>query len=396
MKVYKVYTKIVWKNIVTICSFILLFLGLSFLFSFQSERLGGNLEEEIRISVQNYDVDSPFSDGLKHYLNENAQLIRLVEKRDNLKDALLLGKADYIVTIPKGFYESLSNGGDAVLKKSTIENSYESVYGDMLIGRYLDTWQSCRKNSRETQGEEIRTAVAEHLSTKTEKIVKDRPNSKDWMKQAAVYFNGISYAVIGAVISVIVIVTEAFFNQDVGKRNLISPFPVMELYKKIGFGNFIMGLIVWAISVLIAFFLLGKSFFHISCCFMAFNLLIFVISMIGLGNFIARISVSRSFIYGIANGIALFMCLVSGAFAGQGGLSEEMKSLAAFFPVYWYIKANESIKELLEFSFPGLFPILVCFGIELGFAVAFLCLGLLVEKEKAEIEVEKVMSQKFP
>lgn len=397
MKVYKVYIKIVLKNIVVICSFIVLFLGISFLFEIQAQKSdAGQTNEIIFISVQNHDIDSPFSDGLKYYLDENARLVRLIEKRDNLKDALFFGKVDYILTIPEGFYESLSKGDPIALEKSVAQNSYANVYGDMLVSRYLDAWKNCTKKYPERKAEEIRALTAEALSWKTEEISYSRPESANWLNQAAVYFNGISYAVIGAVISVIVIVTEAFFNQDVGRRNLVSPMPVMELYKKISLGNFIMGLIVWAVSVLIGVILFRNSFLHVNILLMSFNLLIFIVSIIGLGSFISKVSFSRSFIYGIANGIALFMCIVSGAFAGQNSLNEEMKSLAAFLPAYWYIKANESLKGLEAVTLSAVFPVLTCFGIELGFAVAFFSLGLLVEKEKIEIELENGTSQKFP
>ena len=63
-------------------------------------------------------------------------------------------------------------------------------------------------------------------------------------------------------------------------------------------------------------------------------------------------------------------------------MSSTAKTVGSFTPAYWYSKATENLYELSGFRLTLMGGYFKCLAIEVGFAIAFFSIALLVEKQK--------------
>lgn len=101
--------------------------------------------------------------------------------------------------------------------------------------------------------------------------------------------------------------------------------------------------------------------------------------------FIGSIVKNKGAINGIVNVVALGSSFLCGAFVPMEWLPDSVLKIAHMIPTYYYIKTNEALKTLEEFSFETLRPIIMNMSMILGFAVLFIILTNLVSKRKRRI-----------
>ena len=77
--------------------------------------------------------------------------------------------------------------------------------------------------------------------------------------------------------------------------------------------------------------------------------------------------------------LGLGMSFFCGIFIPMEVLSDKVVSVARFLPAYWYVRANNMIADITQFS---LNEVVQCYLIQLGFAAAMVIITLLVRKVK--------------
>src|SRR5665647_219433 len=140
MKVFKVYFKIIKKNLPMLSIYVAIFLLFALLLTISG--VGGSTntfsETKNRVMIINQDEASPLTDGLINYITEKSVIVAPVKNDEAIQDALFYEDAAYILTIPKGFSENFLTGTHSLtLGKQTTPNSTAGVQLDMLIEKYL-------------------------------------------------------------------------------------------------------------------------------------------------------------------------------------------------------------------------------------------------------------------
>ncbi len=84
----------------------------------------------------------------------------------------------------------------------------------------------------------------------------------------------------------------------------------------------------------------------------------------------------------MTNIIALGSSFICGVFMPQSLLGDSVLAFAKFLPTYWYVKSNELIYGLSDFSFESLKPIFINMLIILGFAIVIFAITFVIGRFK--------------
>ena len=86
----------------------------------------------------------------------------------------------------------------------------------------------------------------------------------------------------------------------------------------------------------------------------------------------------------MVNVLSLGMSFLCGVFVPVSLLSEGVRSVSRFLPVYWYEQVVKIIADNAVFSTEQFQKIWQCIGIQLLFAAAILSVGLVISKYKQQ------------
>lgn len=78
--------------------------------------------------------------------------------------------------------------------------------------------------------------------------------------------------------------------------------------------------------------------------------------------------------------ISLGLCFLSGVFVPQLFLGDSVLKVVQFNPVFWFVKANETIGNLSVINQETLGPVFIDMGIVLAFAVAVFAIAMVVSR----------------
>ena len=86
---------------------------------------------------------------------------------------------------------------------------------------------------------------------------------------------------------------------------------------------------------------------------------------------------------GIVNILSLGMCFTCGVFVEMDLMSSGVRKAAQFLPVYWYETVNNLLSDYKTISGNIMPEVMGGIGIQLVFAVAFVCVTLAVSKKRS-------------
>jgi ABC-2 type transport system permease protein len=141
-------------------------------------------------------------------------------------------------------------------------------------------------------------------------------------------------------------------------------------------------LISWLVMIICCVIFNFKNSFNMNTVYFIINSLIFAICGASISYLIGNLVKGRNAISAISNVVTLGSCFISGVFVPQEFLGGSVLKIASFTPTYWFVKANNRIAELTQFDFSHVEPILSGMLIQVGFALAFFAVALVIAKEK--------------
>lgn len=383
MKVFSTYLRILYKHKGSISLAMIVFMALAVISvkSNDINEIAEFQEEKIAVCVINQDEDTVLSDGLKTYLNEQTKLLRENEVT-NIEDALFFRQVEYVVIIPKGFYEDILMGKKPQLKSRCVENSYSAYYVENLINKYLSTFEnysiSLPDAAPEVIVENTKRDMAEECNVNMGQgnVVSEADR---WMHS---FFNSAAYAILGVITMGITTVIARFKQKDVKRRILCSPVSYLKINQKVWIGHGIFGLVVFVILALLGVGLLGKIVFSVKGLYQLLNLFVFELCAMGIATVMSQFVTNGCTIATVSNTLSICLCFIGGCFVPLEYMSTTAKTIGSFTPAYWYSKAAEALYELSEYRLEFMGGYFRCIAIELGFAVAFFSVALLIEKQK--------------
>jgi len=383
MPVYKAYFKIVKKNLPIISVYVLVFLLITIpLTHFYSKKTSSVFQPtRINIVLINEESAAPLSQGLQNYLERNANIIDLPGDRESLQDALFFRKVEYILRIPAGFSQScLSGKNDVKLEKTSLPGSMSGFYLDFLLNRYVTTASIYAQKEAGLSEMQVSTLVSRDLAHHTPVVLQDF--GKKNANGTAAYYICLVYAMIIIIFLGVTSIMLAFNDQDIRLRNLASPIKNLSLNLQILAGNMSFALIVGLLAVSLGFIITGQAAFDLNNRLLYANFMCLLLVCLSLSFVVGNLIGTRGTQQAVGNVLALGLSFVSGVFVQQALLGKTILHIASFTPTYWYVKAVNDIDRLLVGNSANLTPIYNSMLIQLGFAVAMVCVGMAIIKKK--------------
>jgi len=118
---------------------------------------------KVRLMIINEDGQNRFIDGFTKYMESYATFVEPVEGEAAIKDALFFRRAEYILTIPKGFTDHFLDNENVTLKKQMIPDSVEAISIDRAINNYLNMAKVYLKHMPEVNMDEVQDYIKLNL-----------------------------------------------------------------------------------------------------------------------------------------------------------------------------------------------------------------------------------------
>lgn len=381
MQVFKTYMKIVKKNLSMALMYTGIFIVLIILFSgntmtdqtFENARLGVCVIDEDNTDASRY---------LKEFIGKKHTLVDVENDKDEILDALYYTRADYVLKIKEGFEEKMSIGDtEGLFTNYKIPDSYYSVVVDNAVNEYVSVLGAYIAG-----GDDINTASAKTAESLLKEInirvetFSDNKESSDFPVRTQFFFNYLPYVIISALISVLSTVLIKMNNKELFYRARCSSTTSMSHTIQILLGSMTLVLTFWVIFMVVGMVMNGGIYTG-KALYAVLNSFVLLLVSAGIAILIAIIAKEHRSMAMIANIISLGMSFLCGVFVEQALLGDEVLNISRFLPVYWYVKANDLLRNSAEAAFDTN-EFMTCIGIEALFAAALFAVILLVSKTK--------------
>jgi ABC-2 type transport system permease protein len=197
------------------------------------------------------------------------------------------------------------------------------------------------------------------------------------------YFSYLAYTLLAVILLGVSSIMLAFNKPDVQRRMACGPIAARSINLQLAAGHAVFALSCWAVMMLFALILYGKALLSSEILgWLTLNSLIFTIVCTSIGLLVGSLIRDHNAQGAAVNMITLGMSFICGVFVPQSILSPAVLAFAKFLPGYWYIRAHESIRDLLLSPLATRAPLLSQMLIQLGFAAAIFSVTLLLSKER--------------
>lgn len=366
MTVYKNYLKVARNYVMLILIYTAIFLGLAIFMGTYNSSSTDYQSMDVKVAVINRDEDTELINNFKDYIKDYGKLVELVDSDEALRDALFYRTVDYIMIIPDNYTRDFLAGRDVVIDTMELPDSYSSIYSKNLLNKYLNTAKVYLQAG--VSESDIGNLVKQDLNKKVAVEMLDQQNEIDF-SMTVTYYNFSSYMLITIVMVIVTTVLVSFNEIKIKRRNLISPVSYKRMNRQLLLGNYTVGLGIWLLYVGASFILYQEAMFTFNGLLLVINSFVLMLFIQAFSFMVAKLTSNREILSGVANVFGLGSSFICGAFVPQSMLSPFVLTLAKFLPSYWFIKANNEIVKLTDFSFTSLQPILYDMLIVCGFAL---------------------------
>lgn len=377
MTVFKGYMKIIGQNKMLILLYVAIFFGCTILFQSTAGKTETSYQaEKLNIGIVDEDGGS-LAESLTEYLGNLHHLIPIENDVSEIQEKLYYREVDYVVRIPKNFYEKCIEG-DEKLSVTKIPDTYSGSYVDQQINSFLNnarTYQASGFTEAESASALEKTKSVKVTFSNDEKSIEDAPY--------VYYFRYMPYlflALFGFVMGNILIV---FHNSDLKKRMAASPVSGRRQSLEGILCMSLAGLTLWIFVIVIGILFYGRDFYTSeNFVYYLLNSASMLFVDIALAYLMGTIAPNRDALTGIANIISLGMCFLGGMFVPLEFMGSHVKAVSHFLPVYWYEKANDLLANFAHMTVSAREQFFKAVIIQLVFVGAFICLTLVIEKYK--------------
>lgn len=379
MQVYKVFFQILNKQQGMIIMYLSIFMSIAFAVSSQSASDKQATFERSAYTFSVFDEDkSVVSSNLISYLaNENERVI-IEDNEESINDELYNRVTSCVIRIPKGFGESLEEGGE--LKQLELTAIPGTVYGETfknLTNRYISTVKGYMAGGFATRMALAKAELA--LSVKAETTLEGESSTMSYSRMYYFFsyfpyiFTCICLVAIGPILLI-------FRKKDVRDRIYCSAYSQlrtnMELFA---------GMATTGIGLCVIYFLLCTSgsagaTMSFGGFLNALNMFCFMIVAMGIVFVTTQFVKGKASLSVVSNVLGLGMAFLSGIFVPLELLGDGIVKAAHVLPSYWYIVAA---REIDGYKAGGdMSQMFIGMGVQLLFGAALICVGLAVSKAK--------------
>jgi ABC-2 type transport system permease protein len=384
MQVFKLCLKILKKNIPSLSIYIVVFLGVAILMaSFSTGEQHNNLFSQSKTNLAFIcEEDTPLIQGLKEELTKSANFIELPDETEALQDALYFRTVSYILRIPAGFSRSFMNGEDVQLEKTVVPNSFSNIYLDLSIDQYFNSARLYVEQMDNLSQESLVHHLKSDLSADTAVELKTNGDEPANHLFTHYFFNYLSYSLMAILILGMSALMLVFHDQDLQRRNNCSPLSAASFNRQFVLAVLVFTGLVWLIMVTLCLLFNLNNILNINTIYFVINSLVFAICAASISYLIGHLVNNANTIPAISNVVTMGLCFISGVFVPIELLGSTVQKIATFTPTYWFVAANNRIATITQFNYTNLQPVFTSMLIQLGFALAFFAIALVLGKKR--------------
>lgn len=384
MQVFKAFYKIVPRKFLGVFMvYTIIFIGLSIFFSSSgATQMEDSFElSKVRVSVINED-NTPLANGLQNYINEISRPVEIEKNEESIKDALFFRQTEFILIIPNGFQDSFGTPYQQKITTMSVPDSTSSEYAKTIIDSYLNTARLYISAYPKTPIEEINERVISDISKEVDVSFFDRVfDNGNGMSNLNTYFNFLSYVLIAMLISMVGRIMLIFNKKEIKMRNYCAPVSTKNYNLQLIFGNLSLAFVVWVIFVVLGFIINTGTFSQTGSLLFVVNSFVLTVLCLSISFLVSSFATKNS-IDPIGNCLSLGLSFLGGSFVPQELLSESLKTIGIFNPIFWYVRVNDTIGNLTSITQATLQPIIHGILVQLAISVALLAIALVIIKQK--------------
>lgn len=387
MQTFKAFFKILKKNSIGILIYLGIFILLAFMTTSSSTNdapLNAFSASQVNFTVIDRD-NSKLSKALISYLSEDNNFKAFEDNLDDIRNAMYYRDIYYALIIPKGFEADFTSGKTPKTESIKLMDTSFGFLLDRKIDGYFTTLRTYLANGMDLTTATQKTEEAFHDTVKVsllEELEADEPTTDT----SGLYnFYGIlSYIFAGVLTSAICPILIIFRKKVLRNRITVSSQTFHSHNMQLVMSVVLFALVMVAVFNLVGFLLLHEYLTVDNFLLYIINTICFAIVSVGLAFLSGNLFQKNTSVQGFAVVVPLAISFLGGVFVPVSVLGDTMKSVAKCMPTYWYIEANDIISSQAGNFACKLSSMSESLLIQLLFAFALFCMGLVAAKKRRE------------
>lgn len=353
MQVFKTYHKIIKKKFPAIAILLVAYLGLSLFYSHSDSTSGVNsfTDIEVQIAFLNEDItnenNKELVEGLKNYLSQHAEIVTVVDNREDIQKALFSNEIQAAIRIPYGFTKEFFKDSSLIIEQMSKPDSLEAFYIQMHINKYLNKAKIYASYLDEDDQAQIVEKVNYDLSKQINvEVYGDSNVLFEVTRNMLNHYNFLGLYLLFSIVSGVGMTMMVFNKPEIIKRNNISSLSISNRNFQLFLGNISYVLFCWGLGIVVSIVFFRQQFSLPKTMLFSINALCFAITCLSIGFLIGKNVRNKNTFNSLVAIIILGMTFIGGLFIPLELMSSKIIKMAQFTPIYWYIKANNNIQNL--------------------------------------------------
>lgn len=380
MQVFKAFFKILNKNKTTMIVYMVVYLALAFILSFNGQKSDTSNFSQVcmEIGVDNQDKGK-LGEALVSYLEKKNDIKEIPKEREELLDAMYYRNIQYVLIIPEDFTEKfLAGERDGVLEGTVVPGNNTAYLAGMEIdeflqnlGMYIDGGYDPEQAAQQALDTMSKESKVEFLSV----------SDKEEKPAAAYYFDYIPYIFLCVMVVSLSNVLMIFNEKNLDARNRCSAMSFFKRNLQMILGSVGIMLLEYGIFMVVAWIMYPNYMGSFRGILSMGNALAFMLVCLSIAFLVGRQAKDDAQLNMFANVVGLAFSFLGGVFVPVDLMNKGMQKVAKYVPSYWYVSSNNNIWKIKSLSKAG--DIYRNWLVMLAFAVAVFAIALMINRLKA-------------
>lgn len=380
MQVFKAFFKILNKNKTTMLVYMVIYLALIFMYSFNGQKNDTSdfSKVSMEIGVENRD-NGKLGEALVSYLEKGNEIKEIPKGREELLDAMYYRDIQYVLIIPEDFTEKfLAGERDEVLEGTVVPGNNTAYLAEMEIdeflqnlGMYIDGGYELKQAAQKTLDNMEKESKVEFLNVE----------DSETKPTAAYYFDYIPYIFLCVMVVSLSGVLMIFNEKDLDARNRCSAMSFFQRNLQMILGSVGIMLLEYGVFMAVAWIMYPDYMGSVRGILSMGNALIFMLVCLSIAFLAGRQATDDGQLNMIANIVGLAFSFLGGVFVPIELMNKGMQKVAKFVPSYWYVSSNNDIWKIKSLSEAG--DVYRNYLVMLVFAAALLAVAMMINRLRA-------------
>lgn len=380
MQVFKLYFQVLRRYLGQMLMYVGIFMGV-FMGAILPQVTKNEAEEYTQaksdFAVFDYD-NSELSHAIIEYL-EHVHNLKTIEtdEKEVIQDELYAMNVDCVIRVGEGFEDAFIAGdGEEYLEVFAIPDTVRAVLFEQNLNSYLSMVNTYVSAGFAVE-EACEKAVAA-VETGVEVGLVDETVSEP-LGIRHYFFKYLSWIFVCMCVNGITSALISMDKKGVRDRIECSAYKFVRMNMEIVLGVLVTGLAICGIIIVVAFTTIPGEMLQADTILYILNAFCIMLVALAITFLISKATDKPQVISLMSNVIGLGMAFMCGIFVPMEYLSDTVIKIAHFLPAYWNVK---TIQVIDNFTSREAGTLAGYMGIQILFAVAILCVGMVVARKK--------------